>query len=61
MIGPEAGEAWFRLVIFLLAGSLIMILVTRPGSAEFVVSVVSLVISLIFLGILIFFIRHSKS
>lgn len=60
MIGPELGKAAFRwaLLIILLAAGLLLVL--RPGSREFVITVFTLVIGLAFAGLVIVMTRLSS-
>ena len=48
MIGPGAGQVAFRWATFIVVLSGLMLLVTRPGSPEFVITVVMLVVGLVF-------------
>jgi hypothetical protein len=50
-MSPEAGQAWFRLGMFLILSSLIILPFQPQGSAEFVVCTLSLVSGLSMLGI----------
>jgi hypothetical protein len=60
VIGPELGKAAFRwaLLIILLAAGLLLVL--RPGSREFVITVFTLVIGLAFAGLVIVMTRLSS-
>lgn len=60
MIDPETGQLGFRIALFilLLAGGALFIVV--PGSAAYYVDLITLVIGLVFLGILIILIRKRK-
>ena len=56
-MAPEVGQAGFRIGIFLtlMAGG--MLLMLEPGTAEFSITVVTLGIGLIFVGLVILLIR----
>ena len=60
MISPEAGDLWFRAVLFILICSLCLLFVVQPGTAEFVVTVVTLVIALVMLTVLYVVVRRSN-
>ena len=57
---PEVGKAWFQIALFIILVSGILIFVTARGSAEFVISVTSLIIGLLLLAIVIFMVRRSN-
>jgi cbb3-type cytochrome oxidase subunit 3 len=59
-LSPELGQAWFRIAFFITAVSGVLILFQIPGSAEFVISVTSFVIGLIFLGVVTIVVRRSQ-
>jgi hypothetical protein len=50
-MGPELGQAWFRVAIFITLVSAILIPLEPRDSAEFVVAVMSFVIGLIFIAV----------
>jgi NADH:ubiquinone oxidoreductase subunit 4 (subunit M) len=58
-MNPELGQAWFRVAIFITLVSGILILVEPRDSAEFVISVASFVVGLIFIGIVVIAARRS--
>lgn len=60
MLNPESGRAWFQVAIFFTIIPLILLVFERPGTAEFVITVTTLLIGLIFLGVVILFIRRSN-
>jgi len=60
MISPEAGDFWFRAVLFILILSFALLFFVQPGSAEFVVTVVTFIIGLMMLAVLTFLIRRSN-
>lgn len=59
-MSPELGQAWFRIAFFITAVSGVLILFQLPGSAEFVISVTSFVIGLIFLAVVAIVVRRSQ-
>ena len=58
-MGPELGQAWFRIAIFITFVSGILIFIEPRDSAEFVISVASFVVGLIFIGIVVITTRRS--
>jgi len=59
-MSPEAGQAWFRLGTFLVLMSLVSLLFVERGSAEFVVSVLALLIGLAMLGLVAWTVRRLR-
>ncbi len=59
-MSPELGQAWFRIAVFITLVSAVLIPFQKPGSAEFVISVVSLMIGLIFIAVVAFVVRRSN-
>ncbi len=59
-MSPQVGKAWFQIAIFILTLSAILSLLTQPGSAEFVISVVSFVIGAVLLLAVIFMVRRAN-
>jgi len=59
-MSPEAGQAWFRLGTFLVLMSLVSLLFVERGSAEFVVSVLALLIGLAMLGLVAWIVRRLR-
>ncbi len=57
---PDIGRAWFRIAIFILLVSGILIFATARDSAEFVISVTSFVIGLILLAVVVIMVRRSN-
>ena len=60
MISPEAGQAWFRLIVFIIIVAIGLLFVVPPGSAEFVITVLTLVIGILFLGLLVYLLRRAN-
>lgn len=50
-ISPEAGKAAFRLAVFIIVLAALVLLLVRPGSREFVITVLTLVIGLAVVGL----------
>jgi len=59
VITPELGRAAFRIAFFMALVSLGLLLLTQPGSAEFVVSSVALGIALLFALTIVILVRRS--
>jgi hypothetical protein len=59
-MNPEAGQAWFRIAMMLTVVSVALVILTEPGSAERVMSVVTLLIGLLFIGIIVVLVRRKK-
>jgi predicted Na+-dependent transporter len=58
-MSPDIGQAWFRIAIFITLVSAILIPIEPRDSAEFVISVASFVVGLIFIGIVVIATRRS--
>jgi hypothetical protein len=59
-MSPDAGQAWFRLGFFITIVSLVILPFQRRDSAEFVVSVIALILGLLILGIVALVVKLSK-
>ncbi len=59
-MNAEAGRAWFRIALFITLLSAGLALATKPGTAEFVMSVASLAVGLLFTGIVITLVRRAN-
>ncbi len=57
---PDVGKAWFQIAIFIILVSGILVFMTARDSAEFVISVTSLVIGLVLLAVVIIMVRRSN-
>lgn len=57
-MSPEAGKAALSIAMFIVVGSGGLLLIQPPGSAEFVVTVMSLVVGLIFAAVAALVIRR---
>jgi len=60
-MNPEAGRAWFRIAITLMVVSAVSAFFTEPGTAERVVSEITLLIGLLFTGTIIVLVRRNRS
>jgi len=60
-MNPEAGQAWFRIASTITLLSAVLVLLTESGSAERVVSVITLIMGLLFIGIILVLIRRDQS
>lgn len=49
MMSPEIGKGGFRIAISLVAAALVMLPFLKPNSAEFVVTVLTLIIGIVFI------------
>lgn len=56
-MSPESGQAWFRLGMFLVVMSLVILPFQERNSAEFVVTVLALLVGLLMLGIVTLMIK----
>ena len=59
-MNPELGQAWFRIALFITLVSAALLLIVQPGTAEFVMTVASLVVGLVFVGIVVFMVKRSN-
>ena len=59
-MNPEAGRAWFRIATMITLVSAVLVYFTDPGTAERVVSVITLLIGLLFIGVIIILIRRDR-
>ena len=57
MISPELGRAAFASAILIVIVALGLLVTLRPGSPEFAISVLSLIIGLVFIGVIALFVR----
>ena len=56
-MNPQAGKAGLSLGLFIVVASALMLPFEPPGSAEFVVTVLSLFVGLVTIGVIAFAIR----
>ncbi len=59
-MNPEAGRAWFRIATMITLVSAVLVYFTEPGTAERVVSVITLLIGLLFIGVIVVLIRRDR-
>ena len=57
-MSPQMGQVAFRIGLYLTVVALVLLFFLRPGSAEFGVTVVTLVVGLIFLGAVALSVRY---
>jgi hypothetical protein len=60
-MNPEAGQAWFRIATLITLVSAVLVFFTEPGTAERVVSVITMFIGLLFIGTIIVLVRRDHS
>jgi hypothetical protein len=60
MIDPQIGRAAFRLAIFVTGVALVLLLFEERGSAEFYVSLVTVFIGLVAMGVIAFVVRRFR-
>lgn len=54
---PEIGRAGFRIALFLVLTAGGMLFLLQPGTAEFSITVVTLTIGLVFVGLIVLLVR----
>jgi hypothetical protein len=59
-MSPEAGKAWFRIAMMITLVSAALVFLTMPGTAERVVSVITLLMGLLFIGIIVVLVRRDR-
>jgi hypothetical protein len=57
VLSPEIGKAAFRFAIFILLMALGLLFTLRPGTPEFAITVVTLLIGAIFVGFILVLVR----
>lgn len=60
-MNPEAGQAWFRVAITIVVVSAMLVYLTEPGTAEQIVSKLTLLVGLLFTGTIIVWVRRNRS
>ena len=60
-MNPEAGQAWFRIATTITLLSAVLVFLTESGSAERIISVITLIMGLLFIGIILVLIRRDQS
>ena len=59
-MNPELGQAWFRVALFITLVSAALLIFVQPGTAEFVMTVASLVVGLVFVGIVVVMVKRAN-
>lgn len=59
-MNPEAGRAWFRIATTIMVVSAVLVFLTEPGTAERVVSELTLLIGLLFIGTILVLVRRNR-
>ncbi|MBI1802117.1 MAG: hypothetical protein HY259_07330 [Chloroflexi bacterium] len=59
-MNPEAGSAWFRAAAFITLTAAGLMIFQRPGTAEFVVTVTTLVIGMAFIALIAWIVRKGS-
>jgi hypothetical protein len=59
-VSPQAGKAWFQIAVFITIVSAGLLFFQRPGTAEFVISVATLVVGLLFIALLALMIKFGS-
>lgn len=59
-MSPELTHIWFRVAVFMTLVSAVLIPLQQPDTAEFVISVTSFVIGLVFVATIIVLVRRSN-
>ena len=59
-MNPQAGKAWFQVAVLIILVSAVLLLFEQPGTTEFVITVTTLVIGLVFMGIVVFIVRKAN-
>jgi hypothetical protein len=57
VISPQLGRMAFRIAFMMVAVSAVMILVVTPGTAEYWISVLTLILGLVFAGVIFVAVR----
>ncbi len=58
-MNPEAGRAWFRIATTITLVSAVLVFFTEPGTAERVLSEITLLIGLLFIVAIIVLVRRN--
>ena len=61
LMNPNFGQAWFRIATTITLVSAVLVYVTETGTAERVVSVITLLLGLLFIGVIVILIRRNQS
>ncbi len=60
MLSPESGKLWFRIAVFIAALSLALLPFQKVDSAEFVITLLSLGLGVVFIVVLAVMARRSR-
>lgn len=59
-MSPEFGKQWFRVAIFMILISAGLLFFVKPGSAEFVITIVTLGVGILFVILIVLMVKLSK-
>jgi len=59
-MSPELGQGWFRIAVFITLTSAVLLFFEQRGTAEFVITVTTLVIGLIFIVAVIIAVKKTS-
>jgi hypothetical protein len=59
-MNPDLGRAWFRIALTITLLSAMLVFFTESGTAERVVSIITLLIGLIFIGTIVVLVRRNR-
>jgi hypothetical protein len=59
-MNPDLGRAWFRIALTITLLSAVLVFFTESGTAERVVSIITLLIGLIFIGTIVVLVRRNR-
>jgi hypothetical protein len=57
VIGPQIGQLAFRIAFMMVAVSGVMVFVLTPGTAEYYISLITLILGLAFAGVILLLVR----
>jgi hypothetical protein len=59
-MNPDLGRAWFRIALTITLLSAMLVFFTESGTAERVVSIITLLIGLLFIGTIVVLVRRNR-
>jgi len=59
-VNPQAGKAWFQIAVFITVVSAGLLFFQKPATAEFVISVTTFVLGLLFIALLVVMIKFGS-
>jgi riboflavin transporter FmnP len=59
-MNPELGQAWFRVALFITLVSAALLIFVQPGTAEFVITVMTFITGLVFVGVVVFMVKRAN-